>query len=257
MAKEETAPAIDPTDIWGRIPPEEKLEILAKAQGRGVGAAVVLILVGCTLAVGFKFVWLMWGSILLSPLIYQFVAGKAWRDLKPPVVLEYLAARSATRRYAFAAKSKDLYLQLLFRGEAEQALIDREMDQSLSEAFKQERVDVWVALFNDCVVIIREAFGGAACVMAHILDERLTIQGSSPAGEGEYSRQREVLLTFSNRKGEKGALKITSRFPAALVVFERKALRLQSELRTKALGLPMEPAPSFEDDGLSTAAWES
>lgn len=257
MAKEETAPTVDPTDIWGRIPPEEKLEILAKAQGRGVGAAVVLILVGCTLAVGFKFVWLMWGSILLSPLIYQFVAGKAWRDLKPPVVLEYLAARSATRRYAFAAKSKDLYLQLLFRGEAEQVLTDSEMEESLSEAFQQGRMDVWIALFNDCVVIIREAYGGAACVMAQLLDERLTIQGKSPNGEGDYSSQREVLLTFTTRKGDRGAFKITSRFPAALVVFERKALGQQSELRTKALGLPSEPVASFEDDGLSTAAWES
>lgn len=259
MAKEETAPTVDPTDIWGRVPPEEKFELLAKAQSRGVGAAMVVALVGCTLAVGFKFDWLMWGALLLAPLIYQFVAGKAWRDLKPPVILEYLAARSATRRFAFASKSQDLFMQLIFRGYAEQMATEEQLEGVLEGAFagigKQE---VWIALFTDCLVIIREELGGAVCVMAQLLDDRLTIQGESPDSGSDYSNDRQVILSTNPRKGSPMRLKITSRFPAALVVFEHKALSLQEENKKKGFALPDAAVEApIDDDFPSSASWES
>ncbi len=258
-SKEETASAVDPTDIWGRVPPEEKFEILAKAQARGVGAAVVVAIVGCTLAVGFKFDWLMWGALLVSPLIYQFVAGKAWRDLKPPVILEYLAARSATRRFAFTTKSQDLYLHLMFRGDVEK-LPSNDLGEALEDTIPVgTKTPVWIGLFTDCVVLIREEIGGAVCVMSHLLDEKLTIRGESPESDREYSNDRQVLLSYTSKKGVGNRYRVTSRFPAALIVFERKALTLQEENSAKGFVVPdaIVAALSEGDDFPSSASWES
>lgn len=214
---------VDANELWRQIPPEEKLEIMARAQSKGILAGAVLILIGCTLAVGLHFEPLMWGAILVSPLIFQFAAGKAWRDLKPSVMLEYLAARSAARRYAFANQSKDLGLILIFRAHCEELFGDDRLNEAL-EAMAGDRahMDVWVALFNDCVVLMTERLGGAELILAALANDRLTVSAESPESGQEYAPDREVTLTAKSRTGHIRRIKLRSRYPGALVVFERK-----------------------------------
>jgi hypothetical protein len=243
MAKAKVAELVlDPTNIWDSIPPEEKFEMLAKAQARGVGAAIMLIIVGCTLAVGFRFDVLMWGALLVSPLLFQFVAGKAWRDMRPPMLLEYLAARSAARRYAFANKSQDLGLVLIFKGEFEPLAATAELEETFGKAFNA--ISGWIALFNDCAVVIAERPGGAECLFAQILNDKLGIAGRSESGE-EYANDRELILTFQTKRGDPRRVKLTSRYPAALVVFEKKAQQLINAWKNR---MKVEAPPADEEE---------
>ena len=253
MAKEQIAEVVlDPTNIWDSIPPEEKFELLAKAQARGVGAAIMLVIVGCTLAVGFRFDLLMWGSLLLSPLLFQFTAGKAWRDMRPPMLLEYLAARSAARRYAFSAKSRDLGLVLIFKGEFEPLAATEELEQTFARAFAPTQG--WIALFNDCIVVITERPGGAECLFAQIVNDKLSITGRSPESGEEYANDREVILTTQTKRGDPVRVKLTSRYPAALVVFEKKSLQIASAWAARVNGVPKEKPASEADE--PTLAWQ-
>src|SRR5262245_17453106 len=124
---------IDNSEAWRQIPPEEKFALMSRAHGSGILACGITIILGCTLAVGLHMPWLMWGSMIASPLIFQFAAGKAWRDLRPKIMLEYLAARSAARRYAYTADSKDLTVSLIFRGHAEE-MFEKDAIQDALEA---------------------------------------------------------------------------------------------------------------------------
>lgn len=249
MAKEKVAELVlDPTNIWDSIPPEEKFEMLAKAQARGVGAAIMLVIVGCTLAVGFRFDVLMWGALLISPLLFQFVAGKAWRDMRPPMLLEYLAARSAARRYAFANKSQDLGLVLIFKGEFEPLAATAELEETFGRAFGA--ITGWIALFNDCVVVITERPGGAECLFAQILNDKIGIEGRSESGE-EYANDREVIITSQTKRGDQRRIKLTSRYPAALVVFEKKAQQLINVWKNR---MNIEVSASSEDE--PTLGWK-
>ena len=60
-------------DIWGRIPPEERLEIMAAAQAKGVQASVMLLLMGFSVAIGLKAPWILFGTILLLPFAFQIM----------------------------------------------------------------------------------------------------------------------------------------------------------------------------------------
>jgi hypothetical protein len=222
------AMAIDPTDIWPSIPPEEKVQLMNRAQARGVGYALLVIVVACTLAICLQDDWLMWGSIIGSPLVYQAAAGKAWRDLRPRIILEYLAARSAARRYAFSNASKDLTLLLMFRGELKTEYPDQPAGEGTPLADQEH---VWIALFSDTLVIMAEEPGGAALRMAHPLNERLGVAGISPAGKGEYDSEREVRITEKNRNGLQTLYRLTSQSPAALIVLEKKIITIQGEYR--------------------------
>ena len=220
---------MDNTQIWRVIPPEEKIEAMAQAHSRGIMTSLCIILLGCTLAVGFKFSLLMWGSFLLAPLIFQMTAGKAWRDIRPRIMLEYLAARSAARRYAFAAGSKELDLNLMFRA---QMVLEKpesedgpgaDLQRRLQEATDQIReVQVWVALFKDTVVLMSEEPGGAKLQFSHMLDDKLVVAGDSESeSESDYSEDRRVAITAQDKLWNGRTFKLQSKYPAALVVLEK------------------------------------
>jgi hypothetical protein len=225
-------------DVWRKVPPEEKLELMARAQSKGVGATLVLLIITGTMALGLRLPWLFWSTFLAVPFVFQFAAAKAWRDLKPRAMLDYLAARSAARRYAYGAHAQDLTVSLMFRGVLRPEFgAEQEQEQMEAQIQNKAEVPVWVALFPDTIVMMSERAGGAKLEFAQSISEKLTITTRGFDNDGE---QRQVILTSQGRKGNKLNWNLTSQYPAALLVFERKAkgfteaMRLQVERDTQA-----------------------
>jgi hypothetical protein len=214
-------------EVWRNVPPEEKFEAIAQAQASGVIASVIVVIICSTIAVGLKLKWLMWASIMCSPFIYQFAAGKRWRDIKPRVLLEYLGARSAARRFAFAAKGKDLTCRFMFRGKLEYVFETGAVQEALEAMLSNTKeAAVWVALFGDSVVMMEEQTGGAEAKIAQVLDDKITIEAKDTDGKGSYSSNKELFIQVKNRNRPVESFKLTSNYPAALVVFEKKAQQI-------------------------------
>lgn len=258
--------AINDLDIWRQIPPEEKLAMMAKAQSKGLLMALLLIVIGCTCAVGLQIPSLIWGSLLSSPLVFQFTANRVWRDVKPATVLRYLAARSAARRYAFSQKSKDLDIKLIFRGKLERIFSDDNPQDALEAAIaKNLEAEVWIALFPDTIVMISEARGGAKLEFGYPINEKLQMRSESESGQ-DYTNNKEIYLGYPTTKlsdvliGKSDEhyvnFKLTSPYPAALLVFEKRIEQYRQQLAAVAttalkppskgklpldLGVPEEP----------------
>jgi hypothetical protein len=252
VAKKSEVTEVPQDDIWRTIPPEEKLLLMSRAQGTGCIAVLISCLIAAPIAIALQVPWIFWGALLASPFIFQFAAGRAWRDLRPRVMLEYLAARSAARRYAFANKSKELKLELLFRGKLERIFGLEDQMQALEAAVEDTKeAQVWVALFTDAVVLMSEGPGGAHLEFAHPINDRLQMKSDNEGGGSGYQTLRAVELIAPGKKPGTGSnLKITSPYPAALVVFERKlntyvkAAHIAGEERAKLL----ESAPVGDTD---------
>lgn len=238
--------AIDGKDLWRQIPPEEKFEMIAKSHSRGFMSAFTAVVVCCTLAVGLRVPWLIWTSLIVSPLIFQFTAGKAWRALRPRTMLEHLAVRSAARRYAFAHHSKDLGIVTVFRGTLEEQFAEDNIEQALEAAVENLKESaVWVALFNDAVIMLTERAGGADLRFAHLIDDELDVTSESPQSGKEYASDHTVLLRFPDlRTNLPRTFRLTSKHPAALIVFEKKLLQLKTQVKQPAAGsLPLDNSP--------------
>lgn len=237
------ASGLESSDLWRQIPPEEKFDIMARAHACGITWAVVTIIVASTMAIGLQLNWMLWASFVTAPMIFQFAAGKAWRDIKPCIMLEYLAARSAARRYAYTSKAESLDIELIFRGRIER-LFDQENIQEALDAKIENRTEseVWIVLFNDAVVMMSEQPGGAVAEFAHLVNDRMILEASALDGKGDYSSNREVVLgAQKDRRAPLERVRLTSRHSAALVVFERK-LKVLLEAAKTARALLEEPA---------------
>jgi hypothetical protein len=226
-------------EIWNMVPPEEKLELLAKSHVSGIYTSVILCAVCFTLAIAFKAQWLVWGSLCLSPLVFQSGAAKAWRGLKPKVLLEYLAARSVARRFAYAANAQALDVELLFRGKVMELREGETPD--LSEAIdsieKNNREAIaWIGLLRDSIVAFKEGPGGGTLQFVSITDRRLEVSGkNSDNSKAEYSSKREVFIKFTKGFGKSASYRITSEYPVALNAFEKKlAIRLEAKRKAAA-----------------------
>lgn len=216
-------------EIWRLVPPEEKFEMMAHAQARGVFAASVNIIIMCTIAVGLKLGWLMWFGFIICPFVFQFAAGKAWRNVRPRTLLEYLAARSASRRFAFTVRSKELMPQIMFKGTLEK-LYDQDHVQEAMEAIisNNKESQVWVTLFGDAITMIQEYPGGATVKFAALIDKKMTISSLSEEDD-DYNGKKVLKLSHTDKDGNKSDYILKSKYPAALVVFEKKAINIQSK----------------------------
>lgn len=225
-------------EIWRQIPPEEKFELLAKSQASGIQGALVLIITLATIAVGLKIKWLLWASFICSPLVYQFAAGKAWRKIKPGVMLEYLAARSVARRFAYISKAADLTPQVIFRAAVTEELNDSQ--NAINEAIQaiekaNERSLMWISLLNSAVVAFFEAPQGARLEFVSLINEQVKIEGRNlDESDGDYSANRELLLTIYADSPKERKYRITSPYPAALVVFEKRLIQLKELAKIQA-----------------------
>lgn len=245
--------AIDGKELWRQVPPEEKLELLSKAHTSGVMAMLGLIVCGATMAVGLRQEWFLWGPLIASPLIFQVAAGRKWRALRPRVMLEYLAARSAARRFAFTAKSKDLSLKLMFRGYVSDVFEEDQVQEKLEAAISTTReAAVWVALFGDAVVLISERTGGATAEFAQPLTERLGIEVRNPdSAKSDYTAGKEVILSYHSRLLGHRKVRVTSKYPAAMVVFEKglaQQMRIAHQRRVEDEAIVALPDGSSQED---------
>jgi hypothetical protein len=227
--------AIDGKELWRQVPPEEKLELLSKAHTAGVLSMLGLILCGATLAVGLRQEWFLWGPLIASPLVFQVAAGRKWRQVRPRVMLEYLAARSAARRFAFTAKAKDLSLKLIFRGYVSDVFDDDAVQEKLEASISANKESaVWIALFGDAVVLISERAGGATADFAQPLTEKLGIQVRNPeSAKSAYTAGKEVILSYHSRLLGHRRVRVTSRYPAAMVVFEKGIAQQMKEAQKR------------------------
>ncbi|NMC64097.1 MAG: hypothetical protein GYA55_13115 [SAR324 cluster bacterium] len=250
----------DSSEVWRQIPPEEKLQLMNKSHAAGVLATVISIIVLSTIAVGLHLNWLVWGSLLCSPFVFQFASGKRWRTLRPKIMLEYLAARSAARRFAYSAGSKDMRVALMLKGSLEEIFDEEHRTEELeAEISDHKETPVWVALFPDTVIMMSERYGGAELEFGYILNDKVKIEGKSPVGEGDYSNQRELYFYCQDKLKENHIYRLTSPFPAALIVFEKKALQFQKEfMESNRLAIEPEGVNSFfgEDDSSRAALFD-
>lgn len=225
---------LDNLAAWRQIPPEEKIALMSRAHSQGILASVIMIVVCCTVAVGLQLSWIMWGSFLICPFVFQFAAGKAWRDIRPRLMLEYLAARAAARRYAFTAKSTMLEPALCFRGQLEHLFDEDKVMEALEASIENNhKIAAWIVLFPDAVIAMSERPGGARLEFAHLINDKLAISGESPESEKEYSRHRAVTVGYEDKNRGSRKIRIRSEYPAALMVFEKKAQEFKKEAQIR------------------------
>ncbi len=223
--------SIENTDTWRAIPPEEKVELMARAQSKGFMAAFMTCIVGSTIALSLHVGAIMWASIIIAPFVFQFAAGKAWRGFRPRLMLEYLACRSAARRFAFSAGSKDLTANLIFRGQLELIFEQEDSQERLdAEVNNNQILDVWIAVFRDTLIMLTERPGGATIAVSSPINDKMKVESSDNGG---YTQSKEVLLSVRDKLGADKRYKVTSKYPAALVVFEKRLLKFQIENRER------------------------
>ena len=224
-------------EIWSIVPPEEKLELLARSQVSGISTCFLFIAVCFTLAIALKLQWLIWLSLIASPLLFQTAAHRAWKSLKPKIMLQYLAARSVARRFAFAANAHGLEVELIFRGNVSE--VHQGESQELSDAIESiesnnDETTAWVGLLNDAIVAFRESRSGGTLEFVSLSDHRLKVEGRNTDGStDEYSKNREVFIHLEKSFGKLSTYRLTSDYPAALIVFEKK-LKARVEASIKA-----------------------
>ena len=207
---------------WRLISPEEKFEVIAQSQAVGIQWAVSLILLGGTLAVSFQTPALFWGSLVTAPIIFQFATSRRWRTLRPALLLQFLAARSVTRRYAYAIKSAYLEHTMLFRA----ALTHVEESKAEGPGLEAKHnpfanMPVWVALFPDAVVIISEKKGGATLEFGHVINKRFSLE-TVAADDEEYSQQLTLFLNYDDITYGQMRIKLESRYPASINAFGKQ-----------------------------------
>jgi hypothetical protein len=240
---------LDTTELWRRVPPEEKLELMARAHSTGVFAVLNAVLICGTIAVGLQLPLIMWSSLLLSPFVFQYAAGKTWRGLRPRVMLDYLAARSAARRFAFSLQGQDLAVLFMFKGHLRRLYKEHQRTQMLEDTVSNAReASVWVTLFGDSIVFMSEGNFGAELEFGHLINDKIELKGRSPDGQSEYSNERELIFTARDRKlGGEYSVSLTSKYPAALVVFEKK-FQQQKDALSSARKNYIEELAAIPDD---------
>lgn len=211
--------AIDSKELWRFIPPEEKIALLSVAQAQGVTAALCGILICGTIAVGIQEEYIFYTSFLFAPLIYQMTAGRAWRGLRPRVMLEYLAARSAARRYAYSANVKDLSVKIMYRGFLKESYYKEELNDVFEKnVFGGNNKAVWIALFLDGIIIMEERMGGAELLFSHLINDKISLKGSSDG----YENDLEITINSTDKRYDTRYFVLTSSYPAAQTVFLKK-----------------------------------
>lgn len=219
-------------EAWNAVALEERLELVARAKGEGISAAVVFLLLIGSVAYGFDKIWLLAAGAGFSIFVMQSFSSHAWRRTKPQLILSYLAVRSMARRYAYGYKIEPLDIILIFRGHfqehfrnQEEAELSKQKQQVDFGSTVEEQKDVWVCLLRGGVVMLSERTGGARLEFISAIGADTSIRRSTPE---ESTSENALTITASG--GAKGRMAIlTSDYPGALYVFERAFSRLVQE----------------------------
>lgn len=217
---------------------EERIALVAKSQGAGVSAMCVAFIATIPVAYGFNNIYLLAIGAAFCSLLYQAFCSRAWRQEKPKLVLEYLAARTAGRRFAFMYNIKELEVQFVLRGKAKILSNDPNKTQislpGISSVLTEKPKDVWICLLEGGVTVFSESAGGARLEFATKLGRNNILTTREDEGLGKV-----VTLTGDGVSAGHG-IEISSPFPASTYVFEKKAIKIiedAKEYYQKAIGM--------------------
>lgn len=233
MAK---ATALSIEDAWNSVALEERLELVANCQAKGVTAALCFALYMSAIAYGFDQIVMLAFAAAGALLVCPAYAAKKWREYKPALIIKYLAAHSVCRRYAYGLKFPSYSLVLLFRAELNEEFASSEVESFYlkqrskelgHEILEYQPIPVWVALLRGGVVIISEQRGGAK------LEYASSISGISEVVLEEDPKQlgSQIVRMTSTGISKNRKVWLTSRYPGGLYVFERHLNRLYFEYK--------------------------
>ncbi|MGI6681009.1 MAG: hypothetical protein ACOX3T_05985 [Bdellovibrionota bacterium] len=224
----------DADKLWQKITPEEKIDALNKAHTCGVLACINAVIISGAIAVGLKMKFIFWGVLICTPLIFQFFSSRSWKNLKPSLMLQYLAARSVVRRLAFLEQARNLEPEIIFKGFAK-ILPANDVDlEGISQAIhNNEFIPVWVSLFSDTIVMFKESQGGGELVFASSINEKLKFECENlntdetnlmdiDEEKKDYLSEKEITLQYVDTRKSSNIIKLRSKQKASLLVFERK-----------------------------------
>ncbi len=216
-------------DAWNAVSLEERLEIVSRAKGEGVLAALCFLSFVGSVAYGLDNILILAAGALLSVMVMQIFSSQAWRRMKPELILSYLAVRAVARRHAFAQRIAPLDIVLIFRGTMQDRFGNREEEESYRQSqvvdfhsdLSEER-HVWICLLRGGLVMLAERSGGAKLeFLTHVTPE--TVCRKPNAAEGE----RENALVIEGSGAHRGRkVVVCSEYPGAMYVFEKQLQRL-------------------------------
>lgn len=216
--------SINAEQMWRKISPEEKFQLLARAHTAGVSSVLLLLFIFLVLSVGLREKYLLWAALCLLPVVFQRASLKRWRELKPRTIIEYLAVRSAARRFAFTFRARDLSVLDILRGFWTLEAQDRpDMNADFPDDVRNSGRPVWLVLLGDCVVCLSEAASGARLEYVGLLREGFDMQSVSVESQGGGKLPvREFRFWGSVASNERISYRFTSRFHGSMMLFEHR-----------------------------------
>ena len=210
---------------WQSVTLEERLELLQRAQANGFMASALATLVIGSVAYGLDQIWLLFFGAGMSLFFFPMFSRYTWSREKPTLILAYLAARSMSRRFAYAYNIPDINTLFIYRAQLKELFIDAEQSQKIlgkddfsldnqSEEFK----DVWVILMRGGLVVLSECVGGAKMELLTHLNQESVLR--KPRDNEDVPSGALVIEGVAAAKGRTIAL--TSRYQAAHYVFEKR-----------------------------------
>lgn len=223
-------------NAWNAVALEERLELISKAQAQGTVAAIASFFLMGSVAYGFDQIWLLTAGAITAFLAFPFFANHRWRHGKPELILSYLAVRTVARRYAFGYRIPELDIILIFRGQLKQVFRTKEEEELYRQQqdvdFSTSRADikdVWICLLRGGVVILSEKTGGAKLEFITNISSRVICR--KPTANEDISPD-SVVVSYE-QSGLHRTVAVTSKYPAALYVFEKQLSRLIEHAREK------------------------
>ena len=212
-------------DVWQKIPPEEKADLVAEAQATAISTVAILLMFAWGTAVGLHQPWFLWGAFCVVPFLFQVASAKAWNVVRPRAIVEYTAARATAIFYAKQARGEALVPTLQFKGTLERESsgdISQEDEDFLMDNAQEKRgpVPVWVTLFPDSLVMFSEGPDGSKKEFACSVFEDLSV--SPEAFDDNDLAQRRLGILLRTSDGAENRWTLKSRNASHLSACERK-----------------------------------
>lgn len=226
--------ALSAKDAWNAVALDERLDLLARCHAHGIMAGFAGFVLLGAIAWGFDEIYILAGGFVAAFFLVPMFMSYSWRRGQPALVLAYLAARTVSRRYAYAANVSELDIILIYRGELTEIYKDREqeeMNRQKQEVDFDSPVDkskqVWVCLLRGAIVIMSERAGGAKLDFLAPVTDELVVR--KPRSNESGSDNAVVIEGVGISRGRMVLLESTSR--GAQYVFERQTNRLIAEYK--------------------------
>lgn len=245
-------------EVWQKIPPEEKVTVIAKAQATGISTCLIIIALSACAAVGLKNPWFFWGMFFALPFAFQLASFKAWQMERVRVMGLYATVRASATWFASQARGRNFSPTLIFKGLLQKEVGNEEVSKTeawLDDERETGPVAVWVTLFPDSIVIFSEQPGGARKELACTFFDTLNM--SSEGFEEESDSAQRLFLSLERKSGLVSNWTLTSESKASLLVCERKlrqAIAKREYQREQALAAEEAAAALAAERGAAATA---